>query len=141
MKRRELLGALATATVGLGLKEEERPRKKSTLSKPVGVAPRPPMGWNSFDAYDCRINEKEFRAVTDFMDLHLKPFGWEYAVIDYIWFNPTPGNWDNPKRRFGHPDIQLHADGSPKDKLVMDEYGRLLPSIERFPSAAKGKRI
>ena len=31
------------------------------------VAPTPPMGWNSFDAYDCRINEEQYRAIVDYM--------------------------------------------------------------------------
>ena len=139
MKRRELLATLAVSSAALGFTSEDDNKKKANKSKPTLVAPRPPMGWNSFDAYDCRINEKEFRDVVDFMDIHLKKYGWEYAVIDYIWFNPAPGNWDNPKRRFGHPDIRLNTDGSPIDKLVMDEFGRLLPSVERFPSAAKGQ--
>lgn len=139
MKRRELLATLAVSSAALGFTSEGDNKKKTNKSKPTLVSPRPPMGWNSFDAYDCRINEKEFRDVVDFMDIHLKKYGWEYAVIDYIWFNPTPGNWNNPKRRFGHPDIRLNADGSPIDKLVMDEFGRLLPSVERFPSANKGQ--
>ena len=103
------------------------------------VAPRPPMGWNSFDAYDCRIDEQQFRATVEFQAKELLPLGWEYAVIDYIWFNPAPGNWNNPQRRFGHPDLRLDAQGRPIEKLTMDEYGRLLPAVERFPSAANGK--
>ena len=103
------------------------------------VAPTPPMGWNSFDAYDCRINEKEFKQTVDFMAENLLEFGWEYAVIDYVWFNDEPGNWNNPNKRFGHPNIRLDKNGLPLDTLVMDNYGRLLPSVKRFPSAANGK--
>lgn len=97
------------------------------------------MGWNSFDAYDCAINEQQFRATADSMAKELLPYGWEYAVIDYIWFNAAPGNWKNPKRRLGHPDLRLDPDGRPIDKLVMDAHGRLLPAVERFPSAVGGK--
>lgn len=136
MNRRKVLSLIPVGMLGAGITETNAKPKKKTEKI---VAQRPPMGWNSFDAYDCRINEKEFKAVVEWMDVNLKPFGWEYAVVDYIWFNHEPGNWDNPKRRFGHPDIQLNADGSPKDKLVMDEYGRLLPSEIRFPSASGGK--
>ena len=103
------------------------------------TAPVPPMGWNSFDAYDCRINEDEFKATVDYMADNLKDYGWEYAVIDYCWFNDNPGGWDNPRRRYGHPDIRLDEDGRPLDTLCMDEYGRLLPSEIRFPSAASGQ--
>jgi alpha-galactosidase len=69
-------------------KEELKPVEKVALT--------PPMGWNSFDAYDCRINEAEYKATVDFMAENLLEFGWEYAVIDYIWWHPNPGNWDNP---------------------------------------------
>lgn len=136
MKRRELLSVLPASLVGLGLtstSKSKRINEKKLIDK---VALKPPMGWNSFDAYDCRINEKEFRDVVNWMDVNLKPYGWEYAVIDYIWFNPNPGNWKNPNRRHGHPDLKLNKDGVPIDKLVMDKFGRLLPAIERFPSAA-----
>lgn len=103
------------------------------------VATKPPMGWNSFDAYDCRINETEFKATVDFMAENLLDYGWEYAVIDYIWWHPDPGLLtDIPRRRYGHPNIQYAADGKPMEPITMDEYGRLLPSVERFPSSANG---
>ncbi len=108
-------------------------------SSEIMVAPTPPMGWNSFDAYDCAINEEQFRAIVDYMAKHLLEYGWEYAVIDYIWFNPAPGNWDNPNRRYGHPDLRMNPDGSPKDTLAMDKWGRLIPAVKRFPSAKGGK--
>ncbi|MEM9657438.1 MAG: glycoside hydrolase family 27 protein, partial [Planctomycetota bacterium] len=104
----------------------------------VQVAQRPPMGWNSFDCYGCRINEQEFRQTVDCMAERLLPLGWEYAVIDYIWFNPAPGAWDHPNRRFGHPDVRLADDGRPLDRFAIDKYARLLPAPERFPSAAEG---
>lgn len=111
---------------------------EETVSK-CKVAPTPPMGWNSFDAYDCRINEQEFKAIVDYMAANLKQHGWEYAVIDYCWFNDNPGGWNNPSKRYGHPDIRLDKDGKPLDVLCMDEYSRLIPSVKRFPSAANGK--
>ena len=103
-------------------------------------ASKPPMGWNSFDAYDCRINEAEFKATVDFMAEHLLPYGWEYAVLDYIWWHPEPGNWDTP-RRFGHPNIRYTEPGKPllPDEITIDSFGRLLPAVNRFPSAANGQ--
>lgn len=119
-----------------------KPAQEKSLLKQV--AERPPMGWNSFDAYDSRINEQEFRATVEFMDKHLKQHGWEYAVIDYIWWNPAPGGYntkDNFIRRYGHANVRLNEDGSLKypEAATMDEYGRLLPAVNRFPSAAGGK--
>lgn len=86
----------------------------------------PPMGWNSYDYYDTTVNEEQIKANADFMAAHLKAFGWEYVVIDIEWF--------------------AHGAGSQRDKyqyipfneLEMDEYGRLLPDPERFPSSAGG---
>lgn len=143
MKRRDIFKILpaivAAGVVNPAQTLGQAPKNKVQKNKkPSFVAPKPPMGWNSFDAYDCRINETEFRAVVDWMEIHLKPYGWDYVVVDYIWFNDNPGNWKNPKRRHGHPDIRLNEDGSPIDKLVMDEFGRLLPSEVRFPSAKNG---
>jgi arylsulfatase A-like enzyme len=109
-----------------------------TVQTPIAVTP--PMGWNSFDAYDCRINEVDFKKTVDFMAEHLLEYGWEYAVIDYIWWHPEPGNWDTPRRK-GHPNIRYKANGEPlhPDYITMDEYGRLLPAVKRFPSAANGQ--
>jgi hypothetical protein len=112
--------------------------KKETIGLDRNIATKPPMGWNSFDAYDCRINEQEFKSTVDFMQSKLLKYGWEYAVIDYVWFNDEPGKYSSSipgSRRYGHPNIRLNPDGTPLDTLVMDEYGRLLPSEIRFPSA------
>ncbi|RDV29372.1 glycoside hydrolase family 27 protein [Alteromonas aestuariivivens] len=108
------------------------------------VAETPPMGWNSFDAWDSRINEEDFRKTVDFMADNLLEHGWEYAVIDYIWWNPAPGAHNTPEnyeRRIGHPNIRLNEDGSMKypEAVTLDEYGRLQPAPERFPSSADGK--
>jgi alpha-galactosidase len=104
------------------------------------VAEKPPMGWNSFDAYDCAINEKQFKDVVDWLADNLLEYGWEYAVVDYIWWHPEPGNWDTP-RRFGHPNLRYKKDGAPQypEFTTIDDYGRLWPAPERFPSAADGK--
>jgi hypothetical protein len=86
------------------------------------LAPTPPMGWNSWDGYGTTINEEQFRANADWMARHLKPFGWQYAVIDMEWFvkNPVPeGN-------------------SKTSEYSIDDYGRYTPPASRFPSAAAG---
>ena len=56
------------------------------------LARRPPMGWNSYDAYGTTITEAQFRANVRWMSQHLRRYGWRYAVIDAEWFvrNPTP---------------------------------------------------
>ena len=81
------------------------------------------MGWNSWDCYGAAINEEQFLANADYMAKNLKDYGWEYVVCDIQWSEPTAScygyNYFAP--------------------LCMDEYSRLIPAVERFPSAADGK--
>ena len=42
----------------------------------------PPMGWNSYDYYDTTVTEADIKANADYMAKYLKPFGWEYIVVD-----------------------------------------------------------
>jgi hypothetical protein len=124
---------------GLGSCKTGIQKNISSDNSLITVAPTPPMGWNSFDAYDCRINEAQFKEIVDYMAGNLLSYGWNYAVIDYIWWHPHPGDWNNPNRRYGHPNIRYAADGKPLDPTTIDQYGRLMPAVERFPSAADGK--
>ena len=82
-----------------------------------------PMGWNSWDCYGAAVTEDIVKQNADFMAKNLKQFGWEYIVVDIQWSEPTAVNNEY------HP----FAD------LCMDEYGRLLPAPNRFPSAEGGK--
>ncbi|MCR5743485.1 MAG: glycoside hydrolase family 27 protein [Lachnospiraceae bacterium] len=84
---------------------------------------RAPLGWNSWDCYGAAVDEKTVRANAEFMAKNLKQYGWEYIVVDIQWSEPTAKNHEY------HP----FAD------LVMDEYGRLMPAVNRFPSAADGR--
>ena len=52
----------------------------------VQLAVHPPMGWNSWDAYGLTISEPQFRDNVSVLAKTLKPFGWQYAVIDEGWF-------------------------------------------------------
>ena len=87
------------------------------------VAKTPPMGWNSWDCYGAAVNEQTVRANADFMAKHLKQYGWEYIVVDIQWSEPTAQNHEY------HPFTEL----------CMDEYSRLIPAENRFPSSAGGK--
>lgn len=86
------------------------------------LAPTPPMGWNSWDGYGTTIDETAFRANVVAFDQRLKPFGWQYVVIDADWFVTDPVPEGNSKT--------FH--------YVMDGYGRYLPPESRFPSAVGG---
>lgn len=87
------------------------------------IAKTSPMGWNSWDCYGAAVDEKTVRANADFMAKNLKQYGWEYIVVDIQWSQPTAKNHE----------YEPFAD------LCMDEYGRLIPAENRFPSAAGGK--
>lgn len=89
-------------------------------------APTPPMGWNSYDYYDTTVTEEQVRANAAYMAAHLKEYGWEYIVVDIEWYAHGAGS-----NRSQHQYI-------PFSHLEMDEYSRLLPDPERFPSSAKG---
>ncbi len=89
-------------------------------------APRPPMGWNSYDYYDTTVNESQVLANADYMAAHLKDYGWEYIVVDIQWYAHGAGT---QRDRFQY---------IPFSRLEMDEYSRLLPDPERFPSSADG---
>lgn len=82
-------------------------------------ATTPPMGWNSYDCYGATVTAAEVKANAEYVAKYLKPFGWNYIVVDIRWFYPDVA---------GYP-----------PKLAMDHYGRLLPVSTRFPTAAGGK--
>ncbi len=86
----------------------------------------PPMGWNSYDYYDTTVNEEQVKANADFMSAHLKEYGWEYVVVDIQWYANKP---DAMRDKFQY---------IPFGKLEIDQYGRLQPDKERFPSSSEG---
>lgn len=88
---------------------------------------RAPMGWNSYDYYDTAVNEEQVKSNADFMAAHMKDAGWEYVVVDIEWYAKDAGTMRDKHQYipFGEEEI--------------DAYGRLLPALNRFPSAAGGK--
>ncbi|HET6555855.1 MAG TPA: glycoside hydrolase family 27 protein [Prolixibacteraceae bacterium] len=88
------------------------------------LAEKPPMGWNSWDCFGPTVTEAEVRANTDYMAEKLKGHGWEYVVVDIRWYveNDKAGGYNE------------------KDPIfTMDEYGRFMPAVKKFPSAADGR--
>lgn len=74
-----------------------------------GLAPTPPMGWNSWNCFEKDINEAKIRAIADAM-VHsgMRDAGYHYLVLDDAWMAPT-----------------------------RDESGRLQADPEKFPSGMK----
>ena len=88
------------------------------------LAQTPPMGWNSYDAYGSRVNEAQVLENARYLRQNMQPFGWQYVVVDYRWYDPNAAT--------------ARDAGEPGETLTMDGNGRLLPSPNRFPSAASG---
>ncbi len=111
--RRVLLGAIILLTANLlPLRAQE--------AKP-SLAATPPMGWNSWDSFGLSITEAEYKSNAEWMAKHLKPFGWQYAVVDEGWYVQNP-----------------ESGGKPAWQFTLDREGRFLPAPNRFPSAAGG---
>lgn len=81
------------------------------------------MGWNSWDCYGAAVTEDIVRRNAEFMAKNLKQYGWEYVVVDIQWSAPNARSHEY----------------DPFTELCMDEYSRLIPAENRFPSSAGGK--
>ncbi|KAK6930934.1 Alpha galactosidase, C-terminal beta sandwich domain [Dillenia turbinata] len=83
----------------------------------------PPRGWNSYDSFCWTISEQEFLQNADLISQRLLPHGYEYAVVDYLWY-------------------RRKVPGASVDSLgfdVIDEWGRMIPDPDRWPSSKDGK--
>jgi alpha-galactosidase len=84
------------------------------------VAATPPMGWSEWDSYGLTVTEADFRSNAAVL-AGLRPYGWQYALIDAGWYMEIPTAMKKESRNY-----------------VWDGNGRLTPAVNRFPSAAGG---
>ncbi|KAI3730892.1 hypothetical protein L1987_62072 [Smallanthus sonchifolius] len=83
----------------------------------------PPRGWNSYDSFCWTISEEEFLQNAQLVSQKLHAHGYEYAVVDYLWYRKlVPG---------------AYVDSLGYD--VIDEWGRVIPDPGRWPSSKGGK--
>jgi alpha-galactosidase len=125
MRACAMLTGLALSLAGAAFASERgtAPDGPAPASAPfLAWAPTPPMGWNSWDAFGTAITEAQAKEQADFMAAHLLPHGWRTLTVDIEWYEPGASGHD-------------YRPGAP---LVMDEWGRLLPAPNRFPSASGG---
>uniref|UniRef100_A0ACD5Z1K3 Uncharacterized protein n=2 Tax=Avena sativa TaxID=4498 RepID=A0ACD5Z1K3_AVESA len=83
------------------------------------LAELPPRGWNSYDSFSWTVDETAYLQNAKILAEKLLPHGYQYAVIDYLWY-----------RRF--------VDGAYSDSYGfdnIDEWGRPFPDLQRFPSS------
>ena len=72
------------------------------------LANTPPMGWNSWNKFECKINEQIIKEVADAMSANgMKEAGYAYIVVDDCW------------------------------QIGRDSAGNILADPERFPSGMK----
>jgi alpha-galactosidase len=123
INRRELIAAagavgLVTTYRGSGQSQAATP---THTAKPL-LAPKPPMGWNSWNSFATTITEAEAIANAEIMARELKPFGYDIFTIDIQWYEGAAKGYDY----------------NTKPIPAMDGYARLLPAPNRFPSSAGG---
>eukprot|EP01052_Picozoa_sp_SAG31_P005699 SAG31_NODE_255_length_19039_cov_83.461774_5_plen_142_part_00 len=90
------------------------------------LADSPPRGWNSYDSYTWKVSEEQFLANCAAVAKDLKPFGYEYCVVDYLWFQDLDGAGEAGELK------------DPITKLHVDANGRLQPALDRWPSTKGG---
>jgi hypothetical protein len=87
------------------------------------LATAPPMGWNSFDSYGVYLYEEAAMANMEAMAEKLKPYGYEYFVIDAGWFG-----------EFKLKEGTIYPTEKHAYLLNFNEYGLLQPSETYFPN-------
>lgn len=83
----------------------------------------PALGWNSWDSFGQAVTEADVKANAEFVAARLAKLGWRYIVVDIEWSEP---------QQLG-PDYPVHS------KSEIDEFGRFVPAVSKFPSAAGGR--
>ncbi|WP_316836859.1 glycoside hydrolase family 27 protein [Pedobacter nutrimenti] len=72
------------------------------------LAKKPPMGWNSWNKFECKINETIVKEIADaLVKTGMKNAGYEYVIVDDCW------------------------------QIGRDSLGNIIPDPERFPSGIK----
>jgi alpha-galactosidase len=95
-----VLGLLLTGTM---LSQENKAASPST-----GLAPTPPMGWNSWNKFACNVSEDLIKGAADALVASgMKDAGYEFIVIDDCW------------------------------QVERDKAGNIVPDAKRFPSGMK----
>jgi alpha-galactosidase len=123
LPRRKLLAtSMATAAAAAVARPGAVTAATSKTARRAVLAPTPPMGWNSWNSFATTITEAQALENARIMAQKLLPSGYDVFTIDIQWYEPNANGYEYRKDA----------------ELTMDEYGRLLPAPNRFPSAANG---
>jgi alpha-galactosidase len=80
------------------------------------LAGTPPMGWNSWNTFQCSINETLIRGVADtFVTSGMAAAGYQYVNLDDCWMNGRDATgklqWDTTKFPAGIPALAAYVHG------------------------------
>ena len=120
--RRRILTASLAAAAAAAVPSLAFAAKSKSASAAAGLAPTPPMGWNSWNSFGPTITEAQALENADIMVAKLLPSGYNVFTVDIQWYEPNANSYEYRKDA----------------ELTMDQYGRLQPAPNRFPSAANG---
>ena len=108
------------------------------------LAATPPMGWNSWNAYNCDgLNESVVKSMADaFVTTGMKAAGYEYVNLDDCWMDGRDANgklkWNASKFPAGIPALAeyIHGKGlkigiyeTPNTKTCAGLYGGYTPGV------------
>jgi alpha-galactosidase len=122
--KKSLMGLSALSLPTLSGTNDRMEEKRDGITRrfnsldPSRLTLKPPLGWNSYSSFlgdGTKFGSANEWTLIENLEVFadkLKPFGYEYFVLDCRWFSPT-------------------ADGS---ETRLDKYGRSLPSEYRFPN-------
>ncbi len=112
-----LTGAALAGGAAVGAQAAGPARRDAAM-----LAPRPPMGWNSWNSFATTITEAQARETAAIMREKLLPFGYDVFTVDIQWYEPGASSYTYAAR----------------PTPALDGYGRLIPAPNRFPSSADG---
>ncbi len=114
---------LAGGVAGLAAAGAARAAPHAGREDAAVLAPRPPMGWNSWNSFATTITEAQARETARIMAGKLLPFGYDVFTVDIQWYEPEASSYTY----------------NAKPRPAMDAHGRMIPAPNRFPSSADGQ--
>jgi hypothetical protein len=111
-----LAGAVTTAIISRTAAAGAEPVSDATL------APRPPMGWNSWNSFATTITEAQARETARIMQEKLLPSGYDIFTVDIQWYEPNASGYE-----YSQAPIP-----------TLDGHSRVIPAPNRFPTSADG---
>jgi len=88
-----IAGVLASVLIVPGMRATAGPAAESKSPDVSQVAPRPPMGWNSWNHFAGRVTDADIRSAADFLvNTGMRDAGYVYVNIDDTWQGKRDAN-------------------------------------------------